>query len=150
MGGNIQMGKFKVGDIVKVKDCDYAITHNVVGCKGEIVGLEAGEFDYKVRYHDHPTRKDFEDLLDEDEIFLFAENSQEKPISYTDTRFTTLTRKCKIIYNEPATIVILEDGSKGVAKCAEGDTYDRVMGFKIAFRRAVIKSMNKELRKLCS
>ena len=32
----------------------------------------------------------------------------------------------KVIYNNPATIICWEDGTKTVVKCSEGDTYDTV------------------------
>lgn len=34
----------------------------------------------------------------------------------------------KVIFNEPATIVLWEDGTKTVVKCMEGDTYSQEMG----------------------
>mgnify|MGYP006886754749 FL=1 len=35
----------------------------------------------------------------------------------------------KVIFNNPATIVYWEDGSKTVVKCGSGDIYDREKGF---------------------
>lgn len=35
----------------------------------------------------------------------------------------------KVIYNDPATIVIWNDGTKTVVKCHEGDRYDPEKGF---------------------
>lgn len=34
----------------------------------------------------------------------------------------------KVIYNDPATIVLWNDGTKTVVKCMEGDTYSKEMG----------------------
>ena len=34
----------------------------------------------------------------------------------------------KVIFNEPATIVLWEDGTKTVVKCMEGDTFSKEMG----------------------
>ena len=38
----------------------------------------------------------------------------------------------KVIYNNPATIVIWDDGSKTVVKCQEGDTFDKRIGLAMA------------------
>lgn len=38
----------------------------------------------------------------------------------------------KVIFNEPATIVFWNDGTKTVVKCCEKDSYDREVGFKTA------------------
>lgn len=35
----------------------------------------------------------------------------------------------KVIFNDPATIVIWKDGSKTVVKLSKGDTYDKEKGF---------------------
>ena len=62
--------------------------------------------------------------------------------------FTLQTLNEKVIYSNNAVIVILGDGSKGVAKCMDEDTFDRVKGLKIAYNRARIKSLQKELNDL--
>jgi hypothetical protein len=35
----------------------------------------------------------------------------------------------KVIFNDPATIVLWKDGTKTVVKCQKGDTYDKEKGF---------------------
>ncbi|MFC0903736.1 hypothetical protein ACFHWD_03410 [Clostridium sp. MT-14] len=54
----------------------------------------------------------------------------------------------KIIHSDNRTIVILNDGSKGIAKCNPDDEYNKTKGIKIAYIRAKIKSLNKELKNL--
>jgi len=54
----------------------------------------------------------------------------------------------KLIINGNTTIVILDDGSKGVAKCMESDEYDMDKGVDIAYTRAIIKSSQKKLKGL--
>ena len=39
----------------------------------------------------------------------------------------------KVIFNEPATIVIWEDGTRTVVKTCEGDTFDKTTGFLQAY-----------------
>ena len=54
----------------------------------------------------------------------------------------------KLIINGNTTIVILDDGCKGVAKCMEGDEYDKDKGIDIAYTKAIIKSNQKKLKGL--
>lgn len=56
--------------------------------------------------------------------------------------------KHKVIYNGNVTIVILDDGSKGVAKKNPSDVYDKQTGYAIAKMRANIKKLQKEIREL--
>lgn len=57
-------------------------------------------------------------------------------------------KKERVIHNDNATIVILDDGSKGVAKCCPNEEYNKIKGIKIAYIRAKIKSLQKELKVL--
>lgn len=63
-------------------------------------------------------------------------------------KFLIKEKKEKLIINDKATIVILDDGCKGVAKCCPEDKFDRTKGIKIAYLRAKIKSLQKELNEL--
>jgi hypothetical protein len=54
----------------------------------------------------------------------------------------------RVIYNGLCTIVILSDGSKGIAKCNPYDRYIRQIGHDIAHARARIKRDEKEIAKL--
>lgn len=65
-----------------------------------------------------------------------------------DSSFRTAQKREKVIHNDNATIVILDDGSKGVAKCNPIDDYNKTTGIKIAYLRAKIKSLQKELKVL--
>lgn len=52
----------------------------------------------------------------------------------------------RVIYSDRVTVVILNSGIKGIAKCLEEDEYDKKTGYRIAYLKAKIKEMNKELR----
>lgn len=39
----------------------------------------------------------------------------------------------KVIFNEPATIILWDDGSKTVVKCTDGEEYDPATGFAMAY-----------------
>lgn len=53
----------------------------------------------------------------------------------------------KVIINDEVTIVILKSGYKAVSKPMEGDNYNRQIGFRVAYVKAKIKELNKELKK---
>ena len=57
--------------------------------------------------------------------------------------------KLRVIYNGNRTVVLLEDGTKGTAKCSDEDDFDKERGLNIAYRRAKIRQMTKELKQLC-
>lgn len=52
----------------------------------------------------------------------------------------------KVIYSDKVTVVILNSGIKGIAKCLEEDEYDKKTGYRIAYLKAKVKEMNKELK----
>nr|DAX85836.1 MAG TPA: hypothetical protein [Caudoviricetes sp.] len=53
----------------------------------------------------------------------------------------------RIIYSDKVTVVILNSGIKGVAKCLENDTYNKEIGYRVAYLKAKIKEFNKELKR---
>lgn len=57
-------------------------------------------------------------------------------------------RKQKVIHTKDETIVLLDDGSRGVSKYSTKDNYNKLTGIKIAYIRAKIKSLEKELKSL--
>ena len=58
--------------------------------------------------------------------------SSDKSKSNNDISKTKMTHGCpgikKVIFNDPATIVLWDDGGKTVVKCSEGDTYSEWSG----------------------
>lgn len=57
-------------------------------------------------------------------------------------------RSYKVIYNDDVTVVILEDGSKGIAKKNPEDTYDIQVGHDIAHARARIQQAEKQIKEI--
>ena len=53
----------------------------------------------------------------------------------------------RVIYSNKVTVVILNSGIKGIAKCLEEDEYDKKVGYRIAYLKAKVKEMNKELKR---
>lgn len=54
----------------------------------------------------------------------------------------------RLIINGNATIIILNDGSKGVARCMPGDKYDANKGFYLAYYRAMVKSYGRKIKEM--
>ena len=52
--------------------------------------------------------------------------------AFGDTRSRTIA---KVIFNEPATIVFWEDGTKTVVKCQDGDVFDKEKGLAMAIAK---------------
>lgn len=53
-----------------------------------------------------------------------------------------------IIENEKATILFLNDGSKGVSLCHPNDRFNLTTGRKLAYLRAKIVSLGKEIKQV--
>ena len=59
----------------------------------------------------------------------------------------------KVIFNEPATIVLWQDGTKTVVKCQDGDTYDREKGLALCIAKKALGNkgnFNNEFKKWLS
>lgn len=54
--------------------------------------------------------------------------------------------KITVVRNGKATVVILEDGVKGVSKCCPEDEYDENFGFQLAYQRAKEKQARRKQR----
>lgn len=63
---------------------------------------------------------------------------------------TSTTKKFtyKVIYNGLTTIVIFDDGSKGIAKCKPSDKFKIQTGHDIAWNRARINQLENEIKEL--
>jgi hypothetical protein len=96
--------------------------------------------------------------------FIFGKDKHThfyKTLPYTATNVVTLNDKIidiqtrhyasiehKVIYNGRKTTVILQNGIKGVATCHPDDKYDKFLGYEIAYNRARIKRLEKEIGNL--
>lgn len=49
-------------------------------------------------------------------------------------------RPKKVIFNDPATVVIWDDGEKTVVKCGENDVYDREKGLALCYMKRILGS----------
>lgn len=58
----------------------------------------------------------------------------------------------KAIFNDPATIVFWDDGTKTVVKCGEDDTYDKEKGLALCYMKRIFNNKgnyNEILKKWC-
>ena len=69
----------------------------------------------------------------------------------TSAKFdNTLPEIKKVIFNDPATIIIWADGTKTVVKCAEGDIYTKWAGFAFCVCKKIMgDSFHKEFKRWC-
>lgn len=65
-----------------------------------------------------------------------------------------MTHRCpgikKVIFNDPATIVLWDDGTKTVVKCSEGDTYSEWSGLAFCICKKLMgDNFHKDFRRWC-
>lgn len=51
----------------------------------------------------------------------------------------------KVIFNDPATIVLWKDGTKTIVKCGENDTYDKEKGLALCFMKKALGNKSRNL-----
>jgi hypothetical protein len=135
-----EMSKYKIGDEVKVKDCEYANKLRVAGKIGFIEKVQCEGFDYRVKFLNKIESTGYYcDLFGEHEL----ENAvKPKHNNFRKEKYSTH----EVIFNYPATIVILDSGEKGISKCLPADTYDEEKGYQIALLKAKQKRKLKDLK----
>lgn len=68
--------------------------------------------------------------------------------SYPTYNFTSIPLVKKIIFNDPATIILWADGTKTVVKCSEGDEYDPEKGLAFCYMKKIFgNNYYKNIRK---
>lgn len=90
--------------------------------------------------------KEFDDLCDDYRC--------NKAVSFVEVdalcHFSQDVRPHKVIFNDPATIVLWNDGTKTVVKCQEGDTYDKEKGLALCIAKKALGNkgnFNNEFKK---
>ena len=58
-----------------------------------------------------------------------------------------LTKAERVIFNEPATIVLWSDKTKTVVKCDPNDQYDRMKGVALCYMKKFLGNTSRELNK---
>lgn len=85
-------------------------------------------------------------MFSENEFYEYFNEVKEEKNKISTVHISGLSEKVKLIRNNRVTIVILSDGTKGISKCLAEDVYDEKIGFEIAYKKALIKQLNKNLK----
>lgn len=127
------------------------VTDSIIMCKtmgagyGIQFGIDIDEFsNYFELIQENPIREKyrFEALPYKVNWYIF--NGDKSEFKTVDSEDFSLD----VIFNGNKTIVILDDGSKGIAKCLSTDKYDMNKGMDIAYTKAIIKYYEKKLENL--
>lgn len=133
------MSKFKEGQIVYFLESKLAKELGLVGEQGVIESYrDDGSYDYRVSFTTENGDTDYT-------IVYEKEISDQPPKSEPEVEYRD---GYKVIYSDPATIVIFPDGLRGVAKALPGDKYDKEIGREIALRKAEIKENLRRIKEL--
>jgi hypothetical protein len=119
--------------------------HNKIGNKFKVIKTEFYQGSSQNVFECRSTDYEFGFFGGIDEIEEYFEEYVE---SNKDYKLVEKDDGTKIIKNDKAVIIILKDGTKGVSKCHPDDTFDLIKGEKIAYNRAMIKYLTKQLKKL--
>lgn len=139
------MRKFNVGDKVVFLKSKLAEQHQIVNVEGTVTHFDETDiyYPYRVEYITREGTKHWFPVM-ASEITLVDDQPE-----------IELRDGYKVIYSDPATIVIFPDGIKGVAKVLPGDKYNKEVGHEIALRKAEMKAnlkrnkvLKQEIKKL--
>lgn len=93
-----------------------------------------------------------------DDIFVWVKYEDEKYVrffNYKELKVISFKKPIKsefsikkVIFNEPATIVFWEDGTKTVVKCSKRDTYDYEKGITMAIAKKAFGNTNDYYKKI--
>lgn len=78
----------------------------------------------------------------------YAEKVMKDPSLSEEEKMAKIAIRREQVGTENIVTVKLKNGSVGIAKCAEGDTFDEVVGFALAFSRAIFGSNTKFIKAL--
>ena len=136
------MTKFNVGDVVRVLDGS-----NILGYHGSWVdGMEqyvGGVYTVKsnTTLGDGYALSEIPYVWDGRGLELVSESNN-----------SVLPNITNVIFNNPATIVFWEDGTKTVVKCQKGDKYDKEHGLAVAIAKKALGNkgnFNEVFKKWC-
>lgn len=86
-----------------------------------------------------------------DNGYTYTKKTNDEVLSYLSSwyNFERVDEIKRVIFNDPATIIFWDDGTKTVAKCCDGDKYDAEKGFCIAYLKKTlgVEQFSEELHK---
>lgn len=124
------MHDYKIGDHVIVEEGNIEDIYKCAGKTGVIVNIThyANDHPYCVK-------------MDDDKYVR---------IWCSVKGYVTETSVKRVIFNDPATVIFWDDGTKTVAKVVKGDKYDPEKGFAIAYAKKFGgKTFREEMEKWC-
>ena len=81
-------------------------------------------------------------LLGQERIELFTAAMKQFNAKCDDVKKKVIMQECfgikKVIFNDPATIILWEDGTKTVVKCGDHDVFDPEKGLAIAIAKKAL------------
>lgn len=124
------MNKYKIGDHVVVEESNIESTKKLAGETGVIKDIL-------------PDRKGYD--------YLVKMDNGNYSIWCKVKCYVRDHQIIRVIFNDPATIIMWADGTKTVAKCVKGDKYDPEKGFAIAYAKKFGgKTFREEMDKWCA
>ena len=86
-------------------------------------------------------------VQEHDDVYIFDRNEwvikggliPDRDLGFKNWLFDTFNfRIKKVIFNDPATIILWKDGTKTVVKCQEGDTYSKELGLAMCISKKAL------------
>lgn len=127
---------------LKVNGKPYVVKVDSLTQDGDDIRFEGGVIDTNINYHkfvwetDDIFKKYCQDTMEFASQIRNSIRTTGNSSPYTPRDLRTLIDK--VIFNNPATIIIWKDGSKTVVKCQEGETFDEEKGLAMAISKRAL------------
>lgn len=126
------MNKYKIGDHVVVEESNIEWIDKCAGRTGVIENIWPTPHEYAYCVN----------LDDKEGLALWCK------VKCLVDEHNTIAR---VIFNDPATVILWKDGTKTIAKAVKGDKYDPEKGFAIAYAKKFAgKTFREEMEKWCA
>lgn len=134
----------KIGDEVRVRSDSRAYSGAFHGCYGVVKSIYHGKGgNVGVKLSNLVNENSAKGLyyFNEEELLVVAtdvDNSFLNGLSNTNPRYATPFSIKDVIFNDPAVIVLWNDGTKTVVKCSENDIFDPEKGMAMAIAKKAL------------
>lgn len=126
----------KIGDEVRVRSDSWAYSGAFHGCYGVVKSIYHGNgSNVGVKLSNLVNKNSVKSLyyFNEEELLVVGETRSE-----ADKRYSSSFSIKDVIFNNPAVIVLWNDGSKTVVKCSENDIFDPEKGLAMAIAKKAL------------
>lgn len=134
----------KIGDEVRVRSDSWAYSGAFHGCYGVVKSIYHGKGgNVGVKLSNLVNENSAKGLyyFNEEELLVVGtdvDNSFVNGLSNTNRRYTNPFSVKDVIFNDPAVIVLWNDGTKTVVKCSENDIFDPEKGLAMAISKKAL------------